>query len=211
MDIVNKALLFLASLLIVLGFLVQNRPVDIEKSTVKVCAIFSLGMKCGTGMQVDGGRVITDFHVISPDGPLKPIILVLKSGMTTFIPAIVISTDAGRDLAILNTQYNKKSDVILRESYRLGDEVDVIGNPGGRDFERTKTTITGTFLSYIPGVGFTDLIQLDSQNNRIRAGYSGGGVFLNGEMIGTVEACEYQSNTCLAIPTKILKSQLRVK
>lgn len=221
----NKALLASSlALLLFFGAMIskgaQNKMGQVPYITaraVKVCAIFDDGMKCGTGFFNSRNTIVTDYHIISPEKdpgelePLKPTrLLVLLPGATSFFQVQVLKETPQRDFVVLKYEGVQPS-VILYDYYDRDDAVWVIGNPSGQDFEVTKTKITGTYPIVFADGTLVNMIQLDSKDNRIRPGYSGGGVFTEHGMIGSLESCSPDAKMCLAIPSSSLKQLIESK
>lgn len=182
--------------------------------TVKICALFDNDMKCGTGFFNSRNTIVTDYHVISPqkaEEELEPNqpnkILVLLPSATYFVEVKASFSQPNRDFAILNISGVQPS-VILYDDYDRNDAVWVIGNPSGVDFEVTNTKITGSYPELFTDGTLVNMIQLDSKDNRLRPGYSGGGVFTQNGMIGTLESCAPSVNMCLAIPSSSLQQMI---
>lgn len=192
------------------------------KRAVKVCATYpTLGNACGTGMLLGQGRVLTEHHIfdtatasfiqISSTGfrvvtiQENPIsISVLREDGQEFVPAIVISSSPTRDLGILGIDDDVTPAIIFDNSFQRGQEVYVIGNPTGQDFKVVKTKITGVFI-----YGDRHLVMVDSQDNQIRGGFSGGGIFnKSGGLIGLLEVCGREDQFCAGISSTYIQTWL---
>lgn len=204
-------------------------PQYATKRSVKVCAESGVGQACGTGSFIGKGIILTENHIIkdmeyigidtsNPNVLIEKTsptqkVMVLRSDSQAFEPAIVVTKDSDKDLAILSVSTEEaNSEIILNFEFRRGEEVWAIGNPNGQDFLTIKTKIVGVWhFNYHNGVE-RDLIEFDSKDNKIRAGFSGGGIYnLNGGLIGILEMCSEEVVTCIAIPAKDLQTYLSNK
>lgn len=194
-------------------------------NTVKVCAVYDGGLGCGTGVFISSNSILTDFHIIAPITVMVPeydkkgnglvnfeeryplCIIVLHYQDNQFQTASLISYNSGTDLAILKVDSGHGHSVVFTSEYAVGDSVTVVGNPGSKDFEVVQTKITAIYPLRRNGK-IISMIQLDSKNNSIRPGFSGGGVFNSRGMIGTVEMCSSEAQNCLAIPGSELQKEI---
>lgn len=195
--------------------------------SVKVCTIYKkLGMACGTGVYVGKNKVLTETHIIGhiktqdmdigpngftvttyEDDPMQ--VMVLNQNGQSFKPAVIVSSHTNKDLAILTTDEEVNSEVILSYEFERGQEVWVVGNPGSEDFKPVKTKIVGVYLFNDNGE-VRSLITVDSQNNQIRPGFSGGGIFnLNGGLIGLLEVCNPSDKICAGIAASDINKYLK--
>lgn len=224
----NKLLLFLMFLAGLANAEVKTMGV-VQYGTnrsVKVCAVYpTLGMACGTGLLLGKGKVLTENHIIDTlsvngviisstgfkplyleESPLK--VLVLRQDEQEFVPAIVIATHSFKDLALLRIEDDVTPSVIFDFEFYRGEEVFAIGNPSSGDFVPVKTKIVGVYL-YKDGKELRNLVMIDAQDNKIRPGFSGGGIFnKNGGLVGVVEVCNESEKVCAGISSKYIQNWL---
>lgn len=186
----------------------------LRSRTVKVCAMFQSGeLKCGTGFYNRRNSFVTQYHVISPlvEGPLvvdPSRILVLTYGSNEFVDAVLVSSEPAHDFAVLRVPTPGPA-ATLWTHFRLGDKVTVIGNPAGRDFESATVSVSGIVPVKLSDGTLLNMIALNNTGLWLRPGYSGGGVYADGEnLIGTLEMCNDDQATCLAIPASDIESQI---
>lgn len=134
----------------------------------------------GSGVVIDAehGLVLTNHHVIQH---ASRIVVVLKDRRE--VPAQLVGSDAGTDLAVLRIRADRLTAVKIGDSdaMRVGDFVLAVGNPFGLG----QTVTTGIVSALGRGIspeGYEDYIQTDAA---INPGNSGGAlVNLRGELIG---------------------------
>lgn len=192
--------------------------------SVKVCAQSESGMACGTGSFVGKGIILTENHIIADQEDIfidtttnrlglktskVDRIMVLKSDEQQFTDAVLVRKDENKDLAILQIVDDVNPQVILNLEFSRGQEVWAIGNPGGEDFRTVKTRIKGIrHFNYRNGIE-RDMLEFDSKDNTIRAGFSGGGIYnLEGGLVGILEMCSEEQQSCLAISSSDVKHYL---
>lgn len=195
--------------------------------SVKVCGLFKkIGTTCGTGTLLGNGLVLTEQHIIDKvsfnfveisssglrlvrieEDPIA--VKVLRSNGKEFKDAVVVAFHKDKDLAILRINDDITPAIIFSDDFSREDSVWTVGNPGNGDFKAVKTKIVGIYL-YKDGEEVRNLISIDSQNNQIRPGFSGGGLFnLGGGLIGIVEVCNSEEKLCAAIPSSYIKDWLK--
>lgn len=224
-----KKLMLAVSLLLLSSFALASPTMGIvpyaKARSVKVCAIFDgYGSTCGTALFVGPNKLVTKAHIfpttgatlaITPFGlqvstfPLtmvgKPFALRTDDGK--FSEATLVSSSTVNDLAVLTTSFDSNPQVLFENQMYRDENVVVIGNPHGGDFEATKTQITSVNVM-MGEKGVRTLIGVDSQEGRIRPGYSGGGVFdMRGGMLGTIESCDDEQ--CYFTPSKVVQQFLK--
>jgi tetratricopeptide (TPR) repeat protein len=152
----------------------------------------------GTGFLVDGGKIVTNKHVVAGGTAL------IDLGGAR-IPAVVESTDDLNDIAVLTVgaEISAEPLVLTDEIPPPGSNVFAIGNPHGLE----KSISTGV-LSGIRAVGKRELIQITTP---ISPGSSGGPVFdSSGKVIGvTVGSIEEGQNLNFAVPASAVIKLLR--
>lgn len=192
-----------------------------QARTIKICATAEGHViKCGSGVFIERNKVLTAFHVVSPitvrDGPALPPrqveagILILRENATEFEEAILISSAPAYDMAIIRV-HGAAPQAILHSEFWRGEKVWAVGNPGGRDFSVIETYVSGIIPMEFPGVGILNLIAIDAKSNKITHGFSGGGLFTAQGMIGIVQMCNEEADTCLALPTAVIQKQIERK
>ena len=164
----------------------------------------------GSGMVVhEDGYIITNAHVIE-DADEDKIKVVFSDGSE--FPAETISTDEGKDLAVLKIPAENKLPFIhFGRSYDLmiGETVIAIGNPYG--FSNTVTSgivsAVGRDIEVVEGTWLRGLIQTDAP---INPGNSGGPLLnINGDLIGVNTAIRANAqNIGFAIPVDTLADNL---
>jgi S1-C subfamily serine protease len=152
----------------------------------------------GTGFLVEGGKIITNKHVVR-DGTA----LIDLGGVR--IPATVESTDELNDIAVLTVaaEISVEPLVLADKTPPPGSNVFAIGNPRGLE----KSISTGV-LSGVRTVGKRELLQITTP---ISPGSSGGPVFdSSGKVVGvTVGSIEEGQNLNFAVPASAVIKLLR--
>lgn len=187
--------------------------------SVKVCTIYDGGESCGTGMFIGNGLILTENHVvgefsepeitISSSGMVMGLVkhvpvahMVLKYDGTEFQTATLVRSNKQEDLAILRIEDKVNPSIIFNDGFIRGDEVFVIGNPGREDFSVIKTKIKAVIL-FNKGGKLRNLIAVDSKENQITHGFSGGAILnKNGGVLGFIELCWEDDNICAGISAK---------
>ncbi len=174
-----------------------------------------MSLKCGSGVFIRKNKILTAFHVVSDVyldpalPPVHPQISILRESGEKFEYAVLLSSYPAYDIAILKVDGIAPEVILSDKSYR-GERVWAVGNPGGRDFKVVETTITGIDIIGKPNFpGTRELLELDSKKNLITHGFSGGGIFSDTGMIGILQLCSDQLNTCLAMPTSEIEKQIK--
>jgi tetratricopeptide (TPR) repeat protein len=152
----------------------------------------------GTGFLVEGGKIITNKHVIEGGTPLIDL-----GGVR--IPATVESTDDLNDLAVLTVAAEITAEpLVLADAVPPpGSNIYAIGNPQG-----LEKSISAGILSAVRTVGKRELIQITTP---VSHGSSGGPVFdSSGKVIGvTVSSIEEGQNLNFAVPALAVIELLR--
>ncbi len=136
----------------------------------------------GSGFVIDKeGRILTNYHVIENASK----VYVTLHGREKQIPASIVGTDKGHDLAVIQIKVPDLRPMTLGDSSNLqvGQKVYAIGNPFG-----LNGTLTRGIVSSIRGVREPDGMQIDDAiqtDAAINPGNSGGPLLnLHGEVIG---------------------------
>jgi serine protease Do/serine protease DegQ len=135
----------------------------------------------GSGVIVDAARgyVITNHHVIRN---AEQVLVTLKDRRQ--LPAKLIGTDPGTDIAVLQIEAGGLSAIRIGDSdtLQVGDYVIAIGNPFGIGQTVTSGIVSALGRSGLSPEGFEDFIQTDAS---INPGNSGGALInLRGELVG---------------------------
>ena len=135
----------------------------------------------GSGVIVDAARgyVITNHHVIRN---AEQVVVTLKDRRQ--LPAKLIGTDPGTDIALLQIEAKGLSAIRIGDSdtLQVGDYVIAIGNPFGIGQTVTSGIVSALGRSGLSPEGFEDFIQTDAS---INPGNSGGAlVNMRGELVG---------------------------
>ncbi len=135
----------------------------------------------GSGVIVDArnGYVITNHHVVKD---ARQIVVTLKDNRR--LPAKLVGTDAGTDIALLKIEPKDLAEVKFGDSdaLQVGDFVIAIGNPFGLGQTATSGIVSALGRSGLSVEGYEHFIQTDAP---INPGNSGGAlVNLKGELIG---------------------------
>ncbi len=142
----------------------------------------------GSGIVLDSGHVLTNYHVVQGANSIH---IILQDG--TSIAATVSGSAPQDDLAVVaaNLPADKVQAAVLGNSDKLtvGDEVVAIGNPFGLDHTVTAGIVSAVNRSWASGnQPAHNMIQTDAP---INPGNSGGALFnLQGEVIGINTAIE---------------------
>jgi serine protease Do/serine protease DegQ len=135
----------------------------------------------GSGVIVDAknGYVMTNHHVVKD---AREIVVTLKDNRR--LPAKLVGTDAGTDIALLRIDPKNLTEVKIGDSdaLQVGDFVIAIGNPFGLGQTATSGIVSALGRSGLSVEGYEHFIQTDAS---INPGNSGGAlVNLKGELIG---------------------------
>ncbi len=138
-------------------------------------------ISAGSGVIVDAksGHVVTNAHVVQD---AREIVVTLKDNRR--LPAKLIGSDAGTDIALLKVQPGNLVEAKLGDSQALqvGDFVLAIGNPFGIGQTVTSGIVSALGRSGLNVEGYEDFIQTDAP---INPGNSGGALInLKGELVG---------------------------
>jgi putative serine protease PepD len=148
------------------------------------------GTVTGTGIVLDGrGHILTNNHVVAPQGQLGQITVVFNSGQQH--PAVLIGRDVGSDLAVVQVEGVTGLHPLAlgsADQVQIGDPVLAIGAPFG-----LRSTVTSGIVSALDrpvtmggssggGPSFLDALQTDAA---INPGNSGGPLLdASGAVIG---------------------------
>lgn len=140
----------------------------------------------GSGFIISAdGYVVTNNHVIMPDGraQLESITVTMPDG--TEYPATLVGRDAASDLAVLKISGSKAFPFVEfgdSSQSRVGDWVIAIGNPFGLGGTVTSGIVSAVLRNTGSGSAYDRYIQTDASINR---GNSGGPLFdMQGNVIG---------------------------
>jgi S1-C subfamily serine protease len=199
-----------------------TRLSDSITQSVQICAVNSVGpQKCGTGVSIGNGLVLTANHVISDEEMLNStgavvgfdryIPMVLRHNATQYEQAIVVERYPQIDIALLRVK-NAPPAVALSETFERDEEVWLVGSPEGYNFDVTITRITGLMLfSRYDGKGPIRMLNINSKDNKVRPGYSGGGVFTSHGLVGILQVCAAGARACGAMPISEIQKERRLK
>jgi Do/DeqQ family serine protease len=161
----------------------------------------------GSGVIVDGakGYILTNHHVVEN---ADKITVTLSDNRS--LPAKVVGSDKGSDLAVLQIEAGDLTSMPLGDSskLRVGDYVVAIGNPFGFSNTVTSGIVSALGRSGLNADAYEDFIQTDAS---INPGNSGGALAnLNGELIGINSAIISRSGGNVgigfAIPVNMARS-----
>ena len=144
----------------------------------------------GSGFIVSAdGYVVTNNHVIQPDGraELEEVTVTMPDG--TEYAAEVVGRDAASDLAVLKISGSREFPFVHfgdSSQARVGDWVIAIGNPFGLGGTVTSGIVSAVYRNTQTGGAYDRYIQTDASINR---GNSGGPLFdMEGNVIGIANA-----------------------
>jgi serine protease Do len=140
----------------------------------------------GSGFLISAeGYVVTNNHVINPEGnaKLEEITVTLTDG--TEFPAELVGNDAASDLAVLKIERAKPFPFVHfgdSRQAKVGDWVIAIGQPFGLGGTVTSGIVSAVYRNTGAGGAYDRYIQTDASINR---GNSGGPLFdMEGDVIG---------------------------
>jgi len=151
---------------------------------------FGTDMPLGTGsgfLWDTQGHVVTNCHVIAPQGRVMKQVKVKLAGMVSAVTAQVVGVEPEKDLAVLKmdpTSLPVPLQVATSNDLRVGQSVLAIGNPFGLDLTLTTGVIsaTGREVQGFGGRKIRDCVQTDAA---INPGNSGGPLLdSRGRLIG---------------------------
>jgi len=162
--------------------------IEVQQKTVNPATKIGLVSVGGLGSGVlisDDGKVLTAAHVVQT---ADEIMVTFHSGEE--IPARVLSSEPGADLALLQLQRIPQDAQVARigdsDDVEVGHEIFVVGAPLGISHTLTVGHISGRHQEqdFFGGFHHTDLLQTDAAINQ---GNSGGPMFnMHGEVVGIV-------------------------
>jgi S1-C subfamily serine protease len=187
----------------VLGEVVE-RGAPPARATVRVTVLGCGGYSVGSGVLLDGGRVLTAGHVVTG---ATTITVELASG--TAARSTVIATDAnGRDAALLRVPAfaDEPGVAIARNEPEPGDAVEVLGHPRGGALRAQPAAV----------VAFTTSAPLSIDGGRVMtvdvpfdAGVSGGPVVDGADaLVALAVGVERVSGVGIALPIDALDALL---
>lgn len=198
----NKLIMSVVLLIVYsLGFLAGktygadfNQEAYVKARTVKVVSVGDCPGQ-GTGTLLGNGFILTANHVIAE----KPVIAVLLHNTTNFIPAVIVSSNPDNDYAILRIEDKMAPFLSINPDFHLGQDVLMIGNPGFKDEDISKSKVSSVGFMVVFGAGIRPVIVFECKGTTF--GYSGGGVFnKSGQLIGIMSQMDRSHRFCMAIP-----------
>jgi S1-C subfamily serine protease len=148
----------------------------------------------GSGIIIDEqGSILTNYHVVSGADTLE---VTLTDG--SVLPATVVGTDPGNDLAVVHIDPPAGGLTAARlgdpDRLLVGDPVFALGNPFGLENTFTEGIVSAVGRTYSPGSGTRPLRNMIQTDAAVNPGNSGGPlVNCYGEVVGV--------NTLLENPT----------
>lgn len=163
----------------------------------------------GSGIIItDDGYVVTNAHVIGNSKTAYLIQIVTSDGKA--YNAGVVGFDSRTDLALLkmNNAKNLKAAVFGNsDEAQVGEDIIVVGNPGGLDYQNTTTK--GVISAVNRGISSSSLVKYIQTDAAINPGNSGGPLVNNyGQVIGIATSkivSETYEGMGFAIPSKTTK------
>lgn len=140
----------------------------------------------GSGFIISAdGYVVTNNHVINPDGNAKLEEITVKLTDGTEFPAELVGSDAASDLAVLKIKRTQPFPFVHfgdSRQAKVGDWVIAIGQPFGLGGTVTAGIVSAVYRNTGAGGAYDRYIQTDASINR---GNSGGPLFdMEGNVIG---------------------------
>ena len=161
--------------------------IDLVKQVSESCLVIRTGRSLGTGFVIrPDGLISTNFHVIAPGGRLQVGVKRAGKDKPEVIGNVeVVLADPRRDIALLKVDARRYHFRALRlgsaKKSVAGEDIVVIGNPGGLDYTITKGIISNRKRVMPNGCNY---MQTDAGVN---PGNSGGPLFnMRAEVIGMV-------------------------
>ncbi len=149
----------------------------------------------GSGFFIEPGRIVTNFHVVGQAARVE----IIAFGGETFPVKGVVALEIKRDLVLLQVENSREGTSLLtaaKEMLNEGEEVLVVSNPQGSQWEVSRGKSVGWWLS--PELG--KLVQITAP---IARGSSGGAVVnLRGQLVGiaTMSRRHAATNQYFAVP-----------
>ncbi len=156
-----------------------------RQGVVRIDITTCTGEGNGSGFVIAPGLVATAAHVVAGASTIT-----LGPEAGSEVPATVVGSDSGEDLALLRAQGTFSATVLRFHTggdVPIGNDVIVLGYPLGLDFTATRGAITGRGRDLnIEGTAYTGLFQTDAAVN---PGNSGGAIVNgSGDVVGVVVA-----------------------
>ena len=163
----------------------------------------------GTGIIItEDGYVVTNSHVISNSKTAYKIQVIMDDGTT--YNAGVVGFDSRTDIAVLkidNAKNLKPATFGNSEEIELGEDIIVVGNPGGIDYQNSITK--GVVSAVNRKLSSSSLVKYIQTDAAINPGNSGGPIVnMYGQVIGIATSkivSEYYENMGFAIPSSTTK------
>lgn len=163
----------------------------------------------GSGIIItDDGYVVTNAHVIGNSKTAYLIQIVTSDGKA--YNAGVVGFDSRTDLALLKMDNAKNLKAAVfgnSDEAQVGEDIIVVGNPGGLDYQNTTTK--GVISAVNRGISSSSLVKYIQTDAAINPGNSGGPLVNNyGQVIGIATSkivSETYEGMGFAIPSKTTK------
>lgn len=172
-----------------------------ERVAVRVRNVGCEGVSTGSGFAVDEGRLVTNRHVVAGATTLQ---------VSTYDGQDLLVETAGTtvvaDLAIVETRSPLPAAVSLADDDpEVGDEVEVIGYPGGGQL----TSSVGTVLAYEEDPLNANAGKVIVSSAFAQRGSSGSPMYdVEGRVVGVVYAAAPDGSHSLAVPVSTLRELL---
>lgn len=172
-----------------------------QERSVKVISIGENGYAQGTGTWINDTMILTEDHVV-----ISTRTMVFSMDYSSLEPAILVSSDSLRDLAVIRIKDGASTSAVFSEEIPIGKYAVIVGNPAQGDFLAAKPQIIGITMMTTPMGYSREMIVVDGKD--IYPGFSGGALFYKGKVIGIVELCSRVIPRCYAIPSKELLKEI---
>jgi S1-C subfamily serine protease len=170
----------------------------LREATLRVRTRGCLGLATGSGFAVSKQVVATNRHVIENDAGVQVSSWDGHTWATDLVAAAVFG-----DLALVQVDGTLPVALDFRMTYASGDDVIVVGYPGGR----ALTFSHGSIVDDVSGAVFGQPGRVLRVEARAEPGNSGGPVVnMDGDLVGVVFAIEPASGYALAMTASTLLS-----
>jgi S1-C subfamily serine protease len=172
-----------------------------HRLTVRVRNVSCLGVGIGSGFAIARDVLVTNRHVLAGAERIE---VSTWDGRT--LPATAAEVGVLGDLGVAYVEGRLPQVGSYGASPRPGDEVTVVGYPGGEEL----TLSPGTVVDLLPGGGYGIPGRIMRLTSRVVPGNSGGPVLdRRGKIAGVVYAYEPTTSFALAIPVDTLSRLTR--